>query len=229
MDWQLFAQQMATMARDLLAQSSEADTLERVTQSATELVEGCDAAGILHLHGTRVQTIAPTDQLVLDSHHLQEQLQEGPCFDAARDRDTTQVYRIADLTAQDRRWPRYAPQARELGIGSMMGFLLYTDKEQLGALNLYARRPAAFTHDSETAGWLLASHAAVALSGARAQTQMDQAVATRHTIGEAMGILRAAYHLSAEQAFDLLRRRSQRENTKLRDVAQLVCEHGRLP
>lgn len=48
------------MARDLLAQDSVTATLERITVSATELVDGCDAAGILVLHDSHVETLAPT-------------------------------------------------------------------------------------------------------------------------------------------------------------------------
>ncbi|MER6565142.1 GAF and ANTAR domain-containing protein [Streptomyces sp. NPDC001093] len=226
MDWSRFAQQMASMARDLLAQDSVGATLERITASATELVSGCDAAGILVLHGRQVQTLAPTHRLVVDSDQLQERLGEGPCFDAARSGVKERVLRIADLTVEHQRWPAYAPEAHALGVGSMMGFLLYTDDEELGALNLYSRRPGAFTDVSETAGWLLASHAAVAFSSARTHAQMEQAVATRHIIGEAMGILMGAHHLTEEQAFDVLRRVSQENNIKLREVARRVCEQG---
>ncbi|MGW3449355.1 antitermination regulator, partial [Streptomyces sp. NPDC001076] len=62
MDWGRFAEQMASMARDLLAQDSVEATLRRITASATELVDGCDAAGILVLHDSQVETLAPTDQ-----------------------------------------------------------------------------------------------------------------------------------------------------------------------
>lgn len=227
-DWGRFAQQMASMARDLLAQESVGDTLERITTSATELVDGCDAAGILMLHGRKVETLAPTDQLVVDSDRLQEQLGEGPCFDVARHAQGRQVHRIADLTGEQRRWPAYAPRAHALGVGSMMGFLLFTDDEDLGALNLYSRKAGVFTEASELAGWLLASHAAVAFSSARTHAQMEQAVATRHVIGEAMGILMGSHHLSEDQAFDVLRRYSQENNVKLREVARLICEQGGL-
>ncbi|MEU9313663.1 GAF and ANTAR domain-containing protein [Streptomyces sp. NPDC048256] len=229
MDWGRFAQQMASMARDLLAQDSVDDTLERITASATELVDGCDAAGILVRHTAKVQTLAPTDQLVVDSDRLQEQLGEGPCFDAARSTRGERFFRIADLTAEHQRWPAYAPRAHSLGVGSMMGFLLFTEDENLGALNLYSRKPGAFTEASETAGWLLASHAAVALSSARTHAQMEQAIATRHAIGEAMGILMGRHHITEEQAFDVLRRYSQENNVKLREVAHLVCAGGGLP
>lgn len=107
-----------------------------------------------------------------------------------------------------------------------MGFLLYAEDEELGALDLYSRAPGAFTENSETAGWLLASHAAVALAGARTHAQMGQAIATRHTVGEAMGIVMGSRHLTEEQAFDVLRRYSQEHNIKLREVARRVCEKG---
>ncbi|WP_367325642.1 GAF and ANTAR domain-containing protein [Streptomyces sp. HUAS ZL42] len=228
MDWGRFAQQMASLARDLLAQETVDATLERITDSATELVEGCDAAGILMVHGKKVETLAPTDQLVIDSDQLQERLAEGPCFDAARSGQGERVFRIADFTCDQPRWPAYAPAARALGVGSMMGFLLFTEDEELGALNLYSRKPAAFTQASELAGWLLASHAAVAFSSARTHAQLEHAIATRHTIGEAMGILMGSHHLTEEEAFDVLRRFSQEHNVKLREVARRVCAEGGL-
>lgn len=228
MDWRMFAQQLASMARDLLAQETVDATLERITHSATELVEGCDAAGVLILHGKRVQSLAPTNKLVTHSDRLQERLGEGPCFDAARSHVGERVFRIANFTEEQPRWPAYGPEARRLGVGSMMGFLLFTEDEDLGALNLYSRRPGAFTEASETAGWLLASHAAVAFSSARTDAQMQQAVATRHVIGEAMGILMGSRRLTEEQAFDVLRRCSQENNVKLREVARRICEEGGL-
>ncbi|WP_121750765.1 GAF and ANTAR domain-containing protein [Streptomyces sp. E2N166] len=228
-DWRGFAQQMASLARDLLAQESVNDTLSRITGSAKQLVEGCDAAGILILRGKQVQSLAPTDQVVVDSDELQGRVGEGPCFDAARSSDGQRRFRIADFTDEARRWPKYLPEARKLGLGSMMGFLLFTEDEDLGALNIYSFRPGAFTDASETAGWLLASHAAVAFSSARTHAQLQEAIGTRHTIGEAMGILMGRHRLTEDQAFATLRRYSQDRNEKLRDVARRVCEQGGLP
>lgn len=228
MDWENFARRMASMARDLLAQDSVETTLERITGSAAEIVEGSDAAGILILHKKQVQSLAPTEALVVRSDEVQGRMGEGPCFDAARRSSEERVFRIEDLTAYQDRWPRFAAEARDLGIGSMMGFLLYTEHEDLGALNIYARRPSAFTANSETAGWLLASHAAVALSSARNADQLHQALNTRHTIGQAIGIVIERHKLSEDEAFNTLRRLSQERNVKLRDIARSVCETGGL-
>ncbi|MFG3251222.1 GAF and ANTAR domain-containing protein [Streptomyces sp. NPDC048187] len=228
-DWRDFAQQMASLARDLLAQETLDDTLERITSAATELLEDCDAAGILILRGNQVQSLAPTEQVVIDSDDLQGRLGEGPCFDAARTSEGERQFRIADFGDEAQRWPRYVPEARKLNLGSMMGFLLFTEDEDLGALNLYSYRPGAFSEADEKAGWLLASHAAVAFSSARTHAQMQQAIGTRHTIGEAMGILMGRHRLTEDQAFAVLRRYSQDNNVKLRTVAAQVCEQGGLP
>ena len=226
MDWRVFAQHMASMARDLLAEHTLDSTLRQISSSAVELVDGCDASGILVLRGDRVSSLAPTEQLVTDSDRLQEQLKEGPCFDAARPDRAERVFRIPDFTEDPGRWTSFVPRCRELGVGSMMGFLLYTREEELGALNMYSRKPGMFTEDSETAGWLLASHAAVAFSTAKTDAQLQEAIATRHLIGEAMGILMGRHQVTEDQAFDILRTRSQRTNTKLRDVARRVVDTG---
>ncbi|WP_425839621.1 GAF and ANTAR domain-containing protein [Streptomyces fractus] len=225
MEWREFALNMAAMARELLAQESVDATLHKITAWAVDQVEGCDAAGILVLRKGQVETLAATDQLVIDSDRLQGRLSEGPCFDAARTRHP--VFRIKDLSTETTRWRSYAPRAHELGIGSMMGFLLYTEDEgDLGALNLYSAKPGEFTEASETAGWLLASHAAVAFSSARENAALSRAVESRHIIGEAMGILMAGHNLTEAEAFATLRRYSQENNVKLREVARRVSERG---
>ncbi|MFE6891341.1 GAF and ANTAR domain-containing protein [Streptomyces sp. NPDC057694] len=227
MDWREFAVHMATMSRSFLAGDTVPVTLDKITAAAVELVEGCDAAGILVLRKGRAESLAPTERLVTESDRLQESLAEGPCFDAARHGHP--AFRIRDVSTETVRWRAFAPEAHRLGIGSMMGFLLYTDdRHDLGALNLYSRKPGAFTDDSETAGWMLASHAATALATAHEHASMRRAIDTRHTIGEALGILMAQHHITEEDAFDTLRRYSQEKNVKLRDVAQQVCDKGTL-
>jgi transcriptional regulator with GAF, ATPase, and Fis domain len=226
MDWRDFAVQLASMARNLLDQDTVDGTLGEISAAAVRLVPGCEAAGILRLTNNRVQSFAVTSPLVKDSDHLQERFGEGPCFDAAKVGHP--VFRIHDMTTETTRWRHYAPQARALGIGSMMGFLLYTNDQDLGALDMYSGTAGAFTEDSETAGWLLASHAAVAFAGSRQLDQLEQAVETRGLIGEAMGLLMSSHHLSEDEAFDVLRRYSQENNIKLREVAQRAVRRGGL-
>lgn len=220
-DLEILAVGLARMSRDLIAQQSVQDTLDRIVAHAVELVDGCHEAGVLLLHGrSRVETAAASGDLVRQADQAQGELAEGPCFDAAFQKQ--QTYRIADMHTTVSPWPRFAPRARQLGIGSMMGFLLYTDQGDLGALDLYSTEPNTFTEHSELVGWLLASHAAVAFSSARSSAQLQSAVATRQTIGEAVGIIRERHQLDDQAAFDLLKKISQDRNIKIRELAHAI-------
>ncbi|MFI6562521.1 GAF and ANTAR domain-containing protein [Streptomyces sp. NPDC050534] len=221
-EWREYAEQMAVLARKLLEQDSVQATLDEIAAAAVELVEGCEAAGILAVRKGQAVTLAACGNMVSESDRRQGELGEGPCFDLARRKDGARVFRIPDMTRPQPTWERFAAAARELGVGSMTGVLLYTDNDDFGALNLYASRPGAFGKDIETAGWLLASHAAVALADARTIDQLQHGMETRHAIGQAMGILMERHGLSEDDAFDVMRRISQHHNVKLRDVAQRV-------
>ena len=52
---------------------------------------------------------------------------------------------------------------------------------------------------------------------------------TREMIGQAQGILMERERITADQAFDILRRASQHLSTKIRDVAQALVDTGESP
>ncbi|MGW3417657.1 GAF and ANTAR domain-containing protein [Streptomyces phaeochromogenes] len=225
--WERFAVALAEMARDLLAQDSAQGTLDRIVEHATVLINGCDDAGILTVRRGEVHALAATSDLVRRADRIQQDLQEGPCFDAVTDRQ--QVYTIQDLREPHDRWPHFAPELNKLGMGSAMGFLLFTEDDDLGALNVYSRQPGTFDEAAQRAGWILASHAAVAFSAARTHQQLGHALETRHEIGEAMGILMERHGLTEDTAFKVLKKASQDRNIKLREIARLICETGEKP
>lgn len=102
---------LARMSRDLLAQQTVQDTLDRIVAHAVELVDGCHEAGVLLLHGhSRVETAAASSDLVHHADQAQGELAEGPCFDAAFQKQHS--YRIADMDTTVCSWPRFAPRAR---------------------------------------------------------------------------------------------------------------------
>lgn len=226
--WEDLAFSLARMSRDLLAQDTVQATLDRIVEQAVKLVDGCEHAGILLLHRKQeVETAAATGELVHKSDQAQGDLGEGPCFDAVE--YGQEVYRIPDLSEPVPQWPDYVPKARQLGIGSMMGFLLFTAEDTFGALDLYSTQPHAFTEPSERVGWLVASHAAVAFSSARLNDQWQTAIATRQDIGEALGIVMERYKLTEDQAFAVLKRSSQDRNVKLREIAHQITTTGEIP
>ena len=175
-------------------------------------------------------TVAASSGLVADVDQLQIDAGEGPCVDAAR--VGTTVY-AADLM-DNSRWPAFAGPAVERGVRTVLACALPVDEPIV--LNLYAPLPAAFGSVDRAQASLFASLAGVALDTAReradsaAKTEgLTAALRTRDIIGQAQGILIERERITADQAFDLLRRASQRTNTKLRDVAATLLETGETP
>jgi hypothetical protein len=227
-EYELLATELATMARELANQGSLQDTLDSIVTHAVKLVDGCEAAGILTVRHGEVRTLTTTDPVAQVSDRMQAMFGEGPCLDATV--QGQQVYRIADMDAAPSRWPRYAEEAAKLGVGSVMGFLLYTNgRDNLGALDMYSSARGAFGPGSEQVGWLLASHAAVAMSSARHVANMDIALASSRLIGEAIGVVMSRYKISDEAAFDAIRRTSQNKNVKVRELAETITRTGQLP
>jgi GAF domain-containing protein len=77
-------------------------------------------------------------------------------------------------TAQEQRWPRSGAAASEAGVGATLSLQLDVEGANLGALNLYARRPGSFDDESEHVGLLFASHAAVAFVGIQTRELMTR-------------------------------------------------------
>jgi GAF domain-containing protein len=212
-------QVMADMARAMQNSEDVSLTLQTLTACATDTVEGVDFASISVRHGDgRLETLAPTDPLIRQVDELQFKLAEGPCYDAV---EGDSVCLSEDL-AHDDSWPAYGPQVAALGIRSQLGIRLATDGGWRVALNLYAKRPRAFDSDTIEVAELFADQAAVAMGFVRTVQTLNKALATRQTIGQAVGILMERYTMDAERAFAFLVRASQTSNMKLRDVADEI-------
>jgi GAF domain-containing protein len=131
------------------------------------------------------------------------------------------------------RWAAFSAIAADLGFCSVWAFPLSLRHRTLGALNLYSRTE----HNNDDEARSAARSAARALAGqaavvlANASTLMSAELSNRHlrdalesrdVIGQAKGILMARYGVSADRAFEDLRRASQGNGRKLRDVAEEV-------
>ncbi|MEO3828796.1 GAF and ANTAR domain-containing protein [Actinomadura sp. B10D3] len=226
------ANALARLARTLLKQPTVPATLREIVSASIQLVDGCTDASVMVVHRGGPHVLAASSSLARDCDEMQARLGEGPCFTAAS--HNVQSVRITDMSRADERWPSFVRGAQELGVGSMLAFLLFTDladpkQPNLGSLNLYTRDPGALTDRSEQIGWLLASHAAVALAGANSEENLHAAISSNRRIGEATGILMERHRITGDDAFALLSRASQNQNVKLRHVAEQLIETGRLP
>ena len=220
------AQTLSDLARSLENETSPEATLGAIVAAAVHTVPGVQCAGITAVQGRRkVTTPAATDELVREVDAAQYQTGQGPCLDAAYEHHTV---RLSDMAREDR-WPQFTARALAMGIRSMLSIQLYVVGNNLGALNLYSADTDAFGDESEEVGLLFAAHAAVAMVGARRQQDYGKAISMRDLIGQAKGILMERHRVTADQAFVLLARTSQRTNTKLTEVAHILTESGELP
>jgi hypothetical protein len=74
-----------------------------------------------------------------------------------------------------------------------------------------------------------ARHASLAMGAVMERENLNRAMAARHRVGLAQGILMTRRQLTADQAFALLKRHSQNTHVKLRAIAQMVIQTGDLP
>jgi GAF domain-containing protein len=216
------AEVFGDLAVEMQAQKGSTDTLQSIVEAAPKVVPGARWAGISLVQGTKIVSEVPTSRSVAELDQLQSDLNQGPCLTALRDYHTVHI----DDMRTETRWPDFGREAQQRGMRSMLSFQLFVRSENLGALNLYSDEPGAFSEDSFLIGEILAQHAAVAMIGAAAETQFENALATRDVIGQAKGMLMQRDNLTGLQAFSLLTRASQQSNIKLVDVARwLVNEH----
>lgn len=207
----------------LLSEETLQSTLERVTQLACATIQGCDSAGVTILEDSKVSTTAATDEFTYKIDADQYENREGPCLQALSSQEVV----LMDDIAKDSRWPAFSEAAAEHGLGSVLSFPLAARDQPLGALNLYSKSTTAFDDDSRSLGKLFASQASVAISNAQAYEgalrlaeQLKKAVESRELIGEAKGILMAQEGVTEDEAFEMLKKLSQNQNVKLREIAE---------
>ena len=92
----------------------------------------------------------------------------------------------------------------------------------------YATRPATLSPYADVAE-AFAHHASLAFRVVTERDNSNRAVAARHRVGLAQGILMTRRQLTADQAFTLLKCHSQNTHVKLRTIAQTVIQTGDLP
>jgi GAF domain-containing protein len=215
---------LGALTQFLVNDGTLGDTLLRVSELACTVTPAKYAAITLIVEG-RPQTGIFTHPDAPEIDAAQYQSGEGPCMYAFRDQ---RVYRIAS-TATDERWPDFAKTALEHNIRATLSLPLTARGNALGALNLYAEEQNAFTEAHERLAAIFADQAAIVLANAQVYwdarelgENLTEAIKTRETISQAVGILMAAGGRSPDAAFQILSSASQRENRKVRDIAHEI-------
>lgn len=218
---------LAALSRFFVGDGTLEQTLTRVADLTVEAVTAADFVGITLPVEGRKRTAIFTDRASPEIDQAQYDSGEGPCLEAFAEMRITRV----ESTLEDGKWHEFRQAAAAHGVLSTISFPLVVDKKSIGAMNLYSRRERAFGDAEADVGMLYASQAAIVLANAQAywdarelSVRLGDAMSHRAVIEQAKGILMGVQHCDADEAFEILVKASQRENVKLRTVAQRIVD-----
>jgi GAF domain-containing protein len=204
------------------------DALRKVATAGCQLISNCTAASVTLIEDGRASTVGSTGGVADAVDQIQYAVGDGPCLQAAREGRVVHL----DGHVQDPPWPEFVSAAAENGVLSTLSLpVTVPGNNTCGSLNLYSGEPNGFSDTDEALCKAFALHASVVVSNAHAYwaaqemtRNLTSAMASRSTIEQAKGMLMASHRVSAAEAFEMLVRRSQAENRKVRDIAASMIE-----
>jgi tetrahydromethanopterin S-methyltransferase subunit F len=203
---------------------------EDLVDFAARSVPNVIGAGLTLIRGEgKPSTLAASNELAARVDAIEYECGEGPCLDAIEHDD---INVVQDLSTDDR-WPRFASRAvAETPVRSMLGVRVFLGNGNRGALNFYAEKVGVITPLDVGIAATMSTLTSIALQHGMERERtanLQIALESSRQIGMAIGILMSSRLLTADQAFEELRRVSQQLNRKVRDVALEVNETGTLP
>jgi GAF domain-containing protein len=210
------------------------DVLAQIAGFALDAIPGADGTGVTLVRSSAgasaVLAWSVTADFVREIDRLQyEVCGEGPCLTAMQ----TERPLVSGSLGSDSRWPLFGGRVARLSVHSALALPLLVRGAVVGAINVYAREPDAFTEHAIVVGERFAGPAAVTvhntsqLHAARARAaHLQTALQSRPVIDQAIGIIRSRSGGSEREAFERLRQASQTENVKLFIVAQRLVDEA---
>jgi GAF domain-containing protein len=212
----------AELSRIMLGDQPLSETLGRVAQLAKETIPGAGEVSVTLMQDGKPFSVVFTGQLASDLDERQYEAGFGPCTDAAISGETITI----DDTSDDPAYPDFGRLAHRRGVTHTMSIGLPVERQTIGGMNIYGTEGPPFDEAKQELARAFAGYAAVAVANAGLYASvttlagnLQRALASRGVIDQAKGILMGRYGVSADAAFELLAKRSQAEQRKLRDVA----------
>ena len=203
----------------ILSTEGMSDFLDELVQLAAA---GHGSCGITVCLDDKSRTVASSDALAARADEIQYAQGEGPCLEAMR---TGAVVDAPDLATDDR-WGNYRSYALAQRVRSVLSTPMGVDGQTFRALDLYSTEAGTFNDAVRTQAERWAQQASGAVGVAlrlaertRHGQQLAEALSSRSTIDQAIGILMAQQRCSSGVAFEILRSASQGRNVKLRTIA----------
>lgn len=199
------------------------DALRLVVALARATVGGADGVSVSLRRQGRLRTVAASDQTITAMDADQYATGEGPCVSASVEGRWFHVESLDD----EERWPDFIPQAKSLGINSILSAPLTASGTPIGALNIYSRTSGAFTPPDLKLATMFATEASTILTGAGVDVTPDElagrlqhALQTRQDIAQAQGLIMGRDDVNLHEAYATLRRLSVNSDVPLADIAR---------
>jgi GAF domain-containing protein len=198
---------LATLAVELLKQSSLKADLERLARLTTNLVPACSGASISMVVDGEPSTVAATDRVSLELDLAQYEADNGPCVVALGG----EKIRIAYLPGNER-FPHFATGAADRRVLSVLSTPAFDHGVVVASLNMYSRQADAFDEIAENVALIVAAeigNAVVKSALMRTARTTREELQEEHDeamlVSTAKGVLMAMQDCSAAQADVLLR------------------------
>lgn len=210
------------LATILGSEQTITELLRRILDMAVTTVSDISAASVTLVakSPSGYRTAVATDESARTVDQAQYRDDLGPCVEAVRT--------SAEVTTTLPRdgWKTFSDAAGAAGFRSVWSIPLCVDGRAEGSLNLYSGSGLPWERDATGTVRLIGGQAEGVLVNAMELARSEhlnatlrKALETRTAIGQAQGVLMARQHIDAQEAFDILRRASQRTNRKLREIA----------
>jgi transcriptional regulator with GAF, ATPase, and Fis domain len=196
--------------------------LDRLVEVALNVVQA-DAVSITLNPDRGPKTVAATHEWAITVDKNQYAVDDGPCLEAARTRETLLVTGPEAFA----KWPAFAADSAAYGVRAYLSAPLILSAELIGALNVYGLDEQSFDRLDEALIRLLTTAASAVISNARRYMRMRDiadnlraAMDSRAEIEQAKGVLMAVHGITSGEAFQKLVTESQHSNTKVAAVAR---------
>jgi transcriptional regulator with GAF, ATPase, and Fis domain len=228
MDAELLSDTFVGLADTLVADFDVIDFLHVLTDRSTALLAAAAAGVVLADPRGQLRVAAASSEAAGLVELFQIQNDQGPCLECFR---TAAPVTAADLTSPGQPWPRFAAAATAAGFRAVEALPMRLRDQVIGALNLFAAEPGAFSPASLRVGQALADVATIGLLQERhlrrSETlaeQLQAALNSRVVIEQAKGMLAERNGLDMDQAFRLLREHARNSNQRLTDLARQLID-----
>ena len=212
-------QTFVELADTLVNDFDVVEFLHLLTNRATALLDAAEAGLLLADPGGTLHVMASSSEQTRALELFQLQNEEGPCLECYR---LGAPVIVADVDAEEERWPRFVPEARGAGFASVHALPLRLRDELVGVLNLFGSTPGRLNEPDLTAGQAMADIATIGILQHRAihdahvsVDQLQSALHSRIVIEQAKGVLAERAGIDMPEAFDRLRRYARSHSSRV--------------